>query len=140
MANTAAGIQEANSYQLSGDGITISYSSTALAGGPLFHYQDRRNKKDFKGKEVRTETSELGTLVSVNLELLVDRGSTTFTVLIPRVNVGSSGPSADVSTYGFTTEHRTSIGGPIMPGQLDTYAAIELKGKAELRLSLAPAA
>jgi hypothetical protein len=130
MAETAASMQQANSFELSGDGITIKYSSTSIDGSPIFHYQDRRTVIDRRGDEVRTDKSELGTLVSINLVLLVDRGSTTFTVLIPRVNVQSSGP-ADVSTYGFTTEHRTSIGGPIMPGQLDTYAAIELKGTAE---------
>ena len=134
MADTAAVIEQANSYDLSGNGITIKYSSTSLAGDPLFHYQDRRTKRDFRGDEVRTEKSELGSLVSVTLELLVDRGSTTFTVLVPKVNVGASGP-ADVSTYGITTEHRTSIAGPIMPGQLDTYAAIELKGTAEFLVS-----
>jgi hypothetical protein len=134
MAETAAGIKEANAYDLSGDGITINYSSDSLVGGPTLHYQDRRTKKDFRGKEVRTEKSELGSLVTVTLELSVDRGSTSFTVVIPRVNLGASGP-ADVSTYGITTEHRTSLGGPVMPGQLDTYAAIELKGKAEFRVS-----
>ena len=134
MADTAAASKQANAYDLSGDGITIGYSSDSLVGGPTFHYQDRRTKKDFRGKEVRTEKSELGSLVTVTLELTPDRGSTSFTVLIPRVNLDGS-KAADVSTYGITTVHTISIGGPVAPGQAETYAAIELKGTANFRVS-----
>src|SRR5437870_4906268 len=79
-----------NLYQLSGGGLHITYSSTSIEGKPHFQYHDTHGQASFAGDQVRTQESELGTLVTVYLMRTVDTGSTTLTVLLPRVNLGPS--------------------------------------------------
>jgi hypothetical protein len=132
MAEASAAIKQPNSYALSGDGIKIDYSSTSVDGSPRFRYEEGSETRDFKGKEIRTEETELGTLVTVTTKLTPDRGSTTFTLLIPRINLGTTN-SADVTTNGITTMHNVGVVGPQPTGQMDTYTVHPMKGKAEFR-------
>jgi len=60
----------------------------------------------------------------------VDSGSTTFTVLIPRINL-NQGEALAITTQGITTHHRFSIFPPAMHGQLDTYGVTTLTGTAQ---------
>ena len=116
-------------YQLSGDSIHITYSTTSFAGSPLLHYQDATHTREFTDKDIRTIDTELGALVTVTLNLTPDLGSTTFTVLIPRVGLGLS-DSAHIVTEGITTMHRTTIIGPALQGQTDFYTFRRLQGTA----------
>lgn len=129
MAKKAASAKKPTLYQLSGDRIQITYSTSSFAGPPLFHYQDAAQTREFKGKEIRTIDTELGTLVTVTLNLTPDLGSTSFTLLIPHVGLGLS-DSAPIVTYGITTLHRTSIIGPALQGQTDSYTVHSLQGTA----------
>jgi hypothetical protein len=118
-----------NLYQLSGDGITVTYATTSFIGQPTFSYSDGTINRTFTGSEINvTSVPILGTVVSVVIRLTIDSGSTSFTLLIPRVNLDSSG-KADISTYGITADHKFRIGGP-MTGQQDSYTAHLLKGSA----------
>jgi hypothetical protein len=120
---------EANFYQVSGDGITVTYSTTSFLGGPHFHYKGGTIDKTFSGNQIHvTNDPLLGTIVSVVIRLTIDSGSTTFSLLIPRVNLGTAF-EVDISTLGITTEHKFSIGGPVAP-QSDLYAAHVMTGKA----------
>ena len=59
--------QQPNLYQLSGDGITVTYSTTSFIGHPTFTYNDGTINKTFTGSEINvTSVPILGTLVSVN--------------------------------------------------------------------------
>src|ERR1044071_8522223 len=121
--------KQANFYQVSGDGITVTYSTTSFFGGPHFHYQDAKINKTFSGKEIQvTDDPLLGTVVSVLINLTIDQGSTAFSLLVPRTNLGS-GNSVKISTVGITAEHKFTIAGPIAP-QSDLYAAHVLAGTA----------
>jgi hypothetical protein len=71
--------------------------------------------------------------VSVTIDITPDRGNTTFTLLIPTVNLQDSQP-ANVSMQGITTEHKISIAGPTIPGQTDTYTVQPLSEKGEFRV------
>jgi hypothetical protein len=120
-----------NLYELSGDGIKITYTLQPIAGPPQFNYDDGKVSNLFKGGEIRTvETDELGTLVSVTIHLEIDRGSTTFTVLIPRVNLGAS-TSEPITTVGVTTVHHRPVVGPTPQGQDDIYTVHPMKGTAK---------
>jgi hypothetical protein len=120
-----------NLYELSGDGIKITYTLQPIAGPPQFNYDDGKVSNLFKGGEIRTvETDELGTLVSVTIHLEIDRGSTTFTVLIPRVNLGASTSEA-ITTVGITTVHHRPVVGPTPQGQDDLYTVHPMKGTAK---------
>jgi hypothetical protein len=118
-----------NFYQVSGDGITVTYSTTSWFGGPHFHYQDGKIDKTFSGSQIHvTEDPLLGTIVSVLVILTVDSGSTTFSLLIPRVNLGTS-LAVNISTLGISTEHKFSIVGPVAP-QSDLYTGHVMTGTA----------
>jgi hypothetical protein len=58
----------------------------------------------------------------------VDSGSTTFTLLVPRVNM-HAGESIAIRTDGITALHRFSIA-PVLHGQLDFYTVHPLSGTA----------
>ena len=130
-----AAVAAPNQYHLHGGGITVSYYPEGFgpipATGPItFIYQDTHVALSFPASEVRTVAVEdLGTLVSVTLKRTVDVGSTSFSLLIPRVNVVPRGAPVAITTEGITTVHRT----PFLPpghAQLDTYTVTRLTGTA----------
>jgi hypothetical protein len=90
--------------------------------------------RDFTGSEIRVaEVPDLGTLVSVTIHMMVDSGSTTFTVLLPRVNLPAplALPAAvPVTTDGVTTLHRFSTVLALQHGQQETYTVTPLQGTA----------
>jgi hypothetical protein len=129
LATALLASRQANFYQVSGDGITVTYSTTSFFGGPHFHYQDANIAKTFSGNQIQvTDVPLLGTVVSVLIRLTIDSGSTAFSLLVPRTNLGNSN-SVKISTVGITAEHKFTIAGPIAP-QSDTYAAHVLNGTA----------
>jgi hypothetical protein len=113
-----------------GAGLQVSYS----VAGPHLHYHHGPVIRDFTGSEIRVvEAPDLGTLVSVTILLTVDSGSTTFTVLLPRVNLPA--PPAlpalvPVATEGITTVHRFSVFPPLLHGQQEFYTVTPLQGTA----------
>ena len=100
-----------NLYQLSGKGIQVTYSTTSISGKPLFNYHEGSVVKNFSGDEIQTAETILGNLVTVFIIRTVNSGSTTFTLLIPSVNLPASN-SAHIATEGITTLHKFSIVGP----------------------------
>jgi len=117
LSNTATGLQ-------------VSYS----IAGPNLHYHQGPVVQDFTGKEIRVaEVPDVGTLVSVTIHMLIDSGSTTFTVLLPRVNLPAPPalPAAvPVTTDGVTTLHRFSTVLALQHGQQETYTVTPLQGTA----------
>jgi hypothetical protein len=126
-------IKHPNLFELAGDGISVSYASTSFGGKPLLSYHDQFQSKSFIGDQIRTVETEIGTLVTVTVFITVDAGSTSFSILIPNVNLRSS-DSAQISTYGITTLHRFSIFGPPQ-GQSEFYTAHQLSGTASFVVS-----
>jgi hypothetical protein len=121
---------EPNAYVLFGHGLSVTYTTTSLGGKPQFTYHSLPLTRTFNGDEIKTEPSEfVGTLVSVMLALTPDAGSTTFTVLIPRVTL-NDGEIVPVATNGITTQHRFSLIPATLHGQLDTYMVMPLNGTA----------
>ena len=119
-----------NLYVLSGGGIHVTYSTTGINGQPHLTYSSFVINHTFTGTQIQTEQSPLGTLVTVTIQMTVDSGSTTFTLLVPRVNLNSLHDSVQITTEGITTYHRFSIFPAAMHGQLDTYSVQELAGSA----------
>jgi hypothetical protein len=126
-------VKQPNLYELSGEGIHVTYSTTSFGGQPLLTYQDASQSKHFMGEQIRTVETEIGTLVTVTIFLTVDSGSTTFTVLIPKVNLRSS-DSVSISTEGITTVHRFLVIGPPLQGQTELYTVYPLEGTASFVL------
>jgi hypothetical protein len=117
-----------NLYHLSGKGIQVTYSTTSISGKPLFNYHEGAVVKNFSGDEIQTAETILGNLVTVFIVRTVDTGSTTFTLLIPSINLPASN-SAHIATEGITTLHKFSIVGP-HTGQREFYTVHPLQGTA----------
>jgi hypothetical protein len=118
---------QSNSYQLSGGGIHVSYTTTSISGKPLFSYHDTHQFKSFSGDQIRTAATDIGTLVTVVLHLTIDAGSTTFSLLLPHVNLPASN-SAHITAEGITTLQRFSLPPPV--GQTQLYTVRSLQGTA----------
>ena len=119
--------QTPNLYQLSGKHLNITYSTNGIDGKPHFSYQDLQQTLSFTGDQIRSVVTEIGTLVSVTIRMTVDTGGTTFSLLLPRVNIPGE-QTVPVETVGITTLHRFSV----LPinGQRDFYTVTRLQGSA----------
>jgi hypothetical protein len=58
-----------------------------INGKRHFTYQDLQQTLNFSGAEIRQADNEIGTLVSVTTRMTVDTGGTTFSILLPRINI-----------------------------------------------------
>jgi hypothetical protein len=128
-----------NLWILSGDGITIRYSSLLTPysrAKPQLIYQDSRNPgndKVFDANAIRgVDVPELGGIISVTLNLSVDTGSVTLSLLVPSVNILRHGPvsSIAVSTQAILTAHVGPMPLPLGQGQKQRYTSLVLSGVA----------
>ena len=118
-----------NLYQLSGGGIHIAYSTSGIGGQPHFTYHDAFQTKNFTGNQITTVQTSIGLLVTVTIHMTVDTGSTTFSVLLPSVNLPTGlFASVNISTDGITTAHRFSIFH--IQGQTELYTFVPMQGTA----------
>ena len=117
-------LSAANHFDLSGDGLHVSYYQSA--GVPVFVYEDAIGSRTFRGSEIEIDATPVGTLVTVVTRLTIDSGSTTFSVLVPRVTL--EGGSTPVRTQGITTVHRFAVVKSAEVGQLDEYDFKPLQG------------
>jgi hypothetical protein len=124
-----------NQYHLHGGGIQVSYfprgSGPITRGGPLvLTYQDEHRSLPFYRDDVRTvDVADLGMIVSVTLVTTPGVGSTTFSLLVPQVQLPGGEDSVDIKTEGITTIHRSLVG-VIGPAQAETYRVRRLTGTA----------
>lgn len=120
----------ATSYDVSSsDGVHVVY--TAAAAEPRLTYETSGQTQSFHGGEIRTVAAgDVGTLVSVTIRRTIDTGSTSFTLIVPRVRLGEGQTEGDVEVVGITTRHRFSVVPRFNQGQLDEYGEVTLKGTA----------
>jgi hypothetical protein len=121
-------------YTLHGAGISVTYLPTGAGGLAHLTYQDHHRTLNFSGDQIRkVDVPDLGTVVSVTLSITVDAGSTTFSVLIPAVNLPDhTGASAVIHTEGITTTHRFSLAPQFNLGQTESYTVVAMSGNASL--------
>ena len=65
----------------------IIYSTSGVDGRPHLDYTDPRLHRSYAGKEIRVLPSEIGALVSVDLEQVPDLHTITLTLLVPTINL-----------------------------------------------------
>lgn len=125
---------EPNLFSLQGIGpkfkdVQISYSTSSIAGQPLFTYKDSKGTHSFKGDAIRTQKTEISTIVTVTLESVPDLRVTTLTLLLPAINL--DGSAREFKTIAIRTTSKTTIGGPrLVKGAVQSYEVIDLKGTA----------
>jgi hypothetical protein len=131
VGSAALPVKTPDFYQLQGAQLHITYSTTSFGGKPRFVYQDALQTLTFEGDQIRTVTTEIGMLVTVTTLMTIDSGSTTFTLLVPTVNLGPTN-QAPIQTEGITTIHRFSIVPAFNQGQTELYTVTPLTGTASL--------
>jgi hypothetical protein len=119
-----------NHYQLHGGNLHVTYSTTSFTGKPQLSYQDGSQSLNFTGNEIRNTASEIGTLVTVTIRRTVDSGSTTFTLLVPTVNLTATVMTAPIQAVGITTVHKFSVVPVANQGQTEFYTDTQLSGTA----------
>jgi hypothetical protein len=119
-------------YKLTGDGIDVSYLPSGPGGKSYFTYQGPQGTLRFSGDQLRSvDVPDLGTVVSVTLVSTVDAGSTTFSVVVPHVDLPDHlGASVHMRTEGITTVHKFSIIPALNQGQREVYRVTSLHGTA----------
>ena len=125
-----------NQYHLQGSGVSVSYYPDGFGppiagrGSLRLVYQDVHQSLSFYDNDVRSvSVPDLGTVISVTLVMTVDTGSTTFSLLIPDIDLPEGQNSVFIHTEGITTVHRifvALIGHP----QSETYSVTPLCGTA----------
>lgn len=119
-----------NLYDLAGEGITVSYSTTGIDGKPRLSYKKGRQSLSFSGKEIESLETAIGTLVTVVIANVPDRGTTRFSLLLPAIQLPEKSRRVTVRAIGITTVTATTIAGP-PPGVQQTYKTAGLKGSAQ---------
>jgi hypothetical protein len=122
-------VREPNLYVVHGYGLQVTLATTSLTGRPQLTYHDAAQARQFTGEEIRFEDTVFGRLASVVLTSTPDLGTTTFSLVLPAVNLPASG-AQPISTIGITAVHRTTIAGP-PPGQSTTLQVVRLRGTAD---------
>jgi hypothetical protein len=121
-------------YELTGGGISVTYLPTGEGGQAHLTYQDAQRTLNFSGEQIRrVKVQDLGVVVSVTVAPTVDSGSTTFSILIPVVNLPNQrGASTFIASYGITTVHRFSVMPALNQGQREAYTVVPMTGNASL--------
>ncbi|MGH3621162.1 MAG: hypothetical protein ACRDQ5_05145 [Sciscionella sp.] len=126
-----ADFNEPNLFELACDGVEVTYSTTSIDGSPRLSFRDADRKFDFSGEQVRSTATELGTEVTVTLEVVPDLRTVTLTLLVPGANLGNE-TEVTLITAAIETTNHTTFGGPrLITGPLQTYRLIELHGTAK---------
>ena len=120
-----------NVYQLAGDGIELTYTVSNINGEAQLDYQDAQGSRTFTGNETTSEQSALGTLVTVFLLGTIDSGSTTLTLIVPAVNLGTT-TQQPIETFAVVTTNLFSILELHTPRQTQVYHVSSLQGTAGL--------
>ena len=128
-AQAQAPLVAANNFAVAGGGLHVRYSTTGIDGKPHLNYQDSMRSLSFTGDQIRRIEGDLGAVASVTIVSTVDAGSTSFSLLVPHVNVPPLG-SVSVYTEGITTHHAFSIVPALNRGQRDFYHVTPMHGTA----------
>ena len=120
----------ANLFEVSGGATSITYSTTTITGKPSFHYQDANRDVTVDGPDIRTKRTELGTLVTVDVDVVNDGPTTSVTLLVPTVNLADA-TERKLRTVAIVTTSANTIGGPgLVVGQVQSYKSVTLRGTA----------
>jgi hypothetical protein len=125
-----ADLNQANSFELSGKSIHVTYTSTSFGGVPTLSYRDNRLNRSFSGEEINVQNTEIGQLVSVTLEAIADGDRVTFSLALPVVTL-PRGPGIRIKVPGLTVTNPSTIAGP-PAGPQKLYSIVTMKGTAHV--------
>src|SRR5207237_10780163 len=103
--------RKANLFEVAAGATSVTYATTGIAGQPSFHFRDADHDVNAEGTDIRTKKTELGTLVTIDLEVVADGPSTTATLVLPTVNLGDQ-TEQNLPTLVIITVTANTIGRP----------------------------
>ena len=116
-------------YHFSGDDVRISFSEEDPE--PELIYEDKQGKRQFTGREIYRDKTQLGFLPSVVLQEVPDLHTLILSLAVPAANRPENVKSIPVETFAVRTKIRTSFAGPgTVEGQIQSHETIALKGNA----------
>lgn len=118
-----------NQYDLQGPGIIVGYSTSSLVGKPQLSFKKGRQTLTFTGDQIGVLDTQVGTLITVTIAKTVDRDFTTFSFLLPTIQLATASSKQSFRTIGLTTVNKTTIAGPVK-GPQQTYKSVDLRGSA----------
>jgi len=121
--------QEPNQYQLTSDGLQITYTPSNDNGQPQLGYQGSHGNLTFTANDIRSEETVPGTLITIFLVRTVDTGSVTLTLLLPGVNLAGT-TEQPIQTIAIETQNLFSILDRNKARQTQTYQVYNLQGTA----------
>lgn len=129
----ALATESANHFELQGDGVQITYSTTSITGRALLHLNGPEGDLSFSGNEIETLPSALGDEVTVTLDTVPDLHTITLTLLLPSFKLPDDG-DAGFETLAIKTINHTTIAGP-PTGPAQSYEALAMHGVAKSVIS-----
>jgi hypothetical protein len=117
----------ANKFTLTGDNIQIDYTIGGNPSFPALTYRDGTTTKSFKPSEITTQSTALGSLVSIPLLRTIDTGGANFAFFLPSIEVPGE------QTVPFTTAAvGDQFSGPnSIPRRPTTWRACVMQGTAQ---------
>lgn len=116
----------------------VDYETSSFIGQPtlvLTLGSPTSPARQFTGSQIRTVSTEIGTLVTVTTNLTIDTGSTSFSVLIPAITLTSISDRKTFTTEAIVTSHSGPNSIP-STGVHEKYHFIPLKGEASFVLTV----
>lgn len=127
-------VNEPNAYSLKGKDKMIEYTTTSFIGPPSLIYQHDKKTLTFQGEDIRKLDTEIGQLITVTLDVVNERDTTTLSFFVPKINLGLKLNDVTFITIVIITSHQTSLGGPnLVHGVLQNYQIEKFDGTAQYR-------
>ncbi len=100
--------------------------------GLSIQYQGVEGTHSFSGQQIVTETTSLGKMFTVTLNIVPDLRSLSFTLLLPAVIHAPDTPAQAFETIAIKAEHHTSLqANPTTPGSNPSYTVMKMHGIAK---------
>ena len=132
MPNVQMSTVQPNKYVLTGGGITITYLTSWFRDQPWLTYKDAHQNLNFSGNnEIRVIDTELGRIATVTISKTIDTMSTSFSVLLPQVNLSDMRSQEAFGAVGIRAVNKTEL---VLPatGARETYQTVTLEGQASV--------
>jgi hypothetical protein len=119
-----------NQYQIQGQGVRIGYSTSSITGKAQLSFKKGPKTLNFTGNEIGLLDTKIGALITVTIATKPDRSFTTFSFLLPTIELSKESAKQSFRTVGITTIHKTTIAGPVK-GVQQIYKSVQLRGTAQ---------
>lgn len=133
MAQDLKTLVEPNTYEVSGEGTRINYSTSGIDGSPSFSYSGPKgDDQTFSGDDIQTLDTALGTEVTVTVADVADLHVITLTLVIPEMWIAPGSGLAFKTMAVYVTREEPFTGKIGMPAAREQFVTLNLEGEGKL--------